>query len=703
MSSGKRSATSELNHDNWDDEVESEEAGTFSQADENTLKGRVIKKAKRRGLANQDGAPSVFAGFGGFKAAPSGGSSFSFLSKPANGSENGGSTTTTGQGFVFGNQSNNSSATTVPASFSFGSKSTATNGSDKDDSKTTTDTNGTNGLASSNIFQFGSQSKSTTSSIFGGTSTQNSFANASDSKEGTFGSADITGKKNEVVESKNDSFKSEPSGASSNLPPLNQLPAFKPSGGSKWSCSVCMVANDADKEKCVCCEEPKPGLAVKKDTKTTSNLLGTIAPGGGFKFGVSSTEPSSTGQSNSGFNFGTSSTISNSSQGFKFGVNSTTTNTAGFSSSSSSELNTKKPAISTETTISVDTVKKTVKSSTEPFERVTDEEVKRIASNSKEFLSHLSALNKQFFDWIDLHIKKNPYILISPCIRDYEKHLAELAKEYANKADETKEKIESPPKIDRNDEKPPMSSEKPPQAKGLLSGIFGNSTSTASNASTSNFSFGSSQPFSFSQEKKSSDSPSEKESTTATTSGFSFGSSLAGGASSGFSFGGTAGSGSSFGSSSMFGQAAAAAIQATKDEGADADDDNEEPPKEEIKQVVEDDAIHSVRCKLFYMKNKEFKEKGLGMLYLKKVADSEDKTQLVLRAETNLGNILLNIMLTKQMNLEKRKNCVQFVCIPNPEIPGIEAGNPTTMLVKVKNVDQASILEDEMKKRIDII
>ena len=38
---------------NWDDEVETEEAGTFSQADESTLKGRVIKKAKRRGLANQ--------------------------------------------------------------------------------------------------------------------------------------------------------------------------------------------------------------------------------------------------------------------------------------------------------------------------------------------------------------------------------------------------------------------------------------------------------------------------------------------------------------------------------------------------------------------------------------------------------------------------------------------------------------------------
>ena len=52
MSSGKRSATSELNHDNWDDEVESEEAGTFAQADQSTLKERVIKKAKRRGLTN---------------------------------------------------------------------------------------------------------------------------------------------------------------------------------------------------------------------------------------------------------------------------------------------------------------------------------------------------------------------------------------------------------------------------------------------------------------------------------------------------------------------------------------------------------------------------------------------------------------------------------------------------------------------------
>ena len=47
----------------------------------------------------------------------------------------------------------------------------------------------------------------------------------------------------------------------------------------------------------------------------------------------------------------------------------------------------------------------------------------------------------------------------------------------------------------------------------------------------------------------------------------------------------------------MFGQAAAAAMQA-KQVGDNVDteeNDEDQPPKVEIKQVVEDDAIHSVR------------------------------------------------------------------------------------------------------------
>lgn len=45
---GKRSATSELNHDNWDQEEEEEVQGTFQKASNDTLKNRVIKTAKRR-------------------------------------------------------------------------------------------------------------------------------------------------------------------------------------------------------------------------------------------------------------------------------------------------------------------------------------------------------------------------------------------------------------------------------------------------------------------------------------------------------------------------------------------------------------------------------------------------------------------------------------------------------------------------------
>lgn len=41
------------------------------------------------------------------------------------------------------------------------------------------------------------------------------------------------------------------------------------------------------------------------------------------------------------------------------------------------------------------------------------------------------------------------------------------------------------------------------------------------------------------------------------------------------------------------------------------------------------------RCKLFYKKDDEFKEKGVGTLHLKPTANQ--KTQLLVRADTNLG------------------------------------------------------------------
>lgn len=45
---GKRSATSDLNADNWNQEEEPEEAGTFQKASDEILTRRVVRTAKRR-------------------------------------------------------------------------------------------------------------------------------------------------------------------------------------------------------------------------------------------------------------------------------------------------------------------------------------------------------------------------------------------------------------------------------------------------------------------------------------------------------------------------------------------------------------------------------------------------------------------------------------------------------------------------------
>lgn len=49
----KRVATTELNHDNWNEDNDSEEAGTFVKASNDVLDKRILKTAKRR-LSSRD-------------------------------------------------------------------------------------------------------------------------------------------------------------------------------------------------------------------------------------------------------------------------------------------------------------------------------------------------------------------------------------------------------------------------------------------------------------------------------------------------------------------------------------------------------------------------------------------------------------------------------------------------------------------------
>ncbi|XP_027710146.1 nuclear pore complex protein Nup50 isoform X2 [Vombatus ursinus] len=131
---------------------------------------------------------------------------------------------------------------------------------------------------------------------------------------------------------------------------------------------------------------------------------------------------------------------------------------------------------------------------------------------------------------------------------------------------------------------------------------------------------------------------------------------------------------------------------AAQSKGAE-EDESEEPPKAVVTEVKEEDAFYSKKCKLFYKKDNEFKEKGVGTLHLKPAANQ--KTQLLVRADTNLGNILLNVLVSPNMPCSRTgKNNVLIICIPNPPISEKNAAIPVTMLIRVKTTEDA----DELHK-----
>ncbi|KAF6120716.1 nucleoporin 50 [Phyllostomus discolor] len=128
------------------------------------------------------------------------------------------------------------------------------------------------------------------------------------------------------------------------------------------------------------------------------------------------------------------------------------------------------------------------------------------------------------------------------------------------------------------------------------------------------------------------------------------------------------------------------------------EEENDEPPKVVVTEVKEEDAFYSKKCKLFYKKDNEFKEKGVGTLHLKPTASQ--KTQLLVRADTNLGNILLNVLVPPSMPCTRTgKNNVLIVCVPNPPVDERNAASPVPMLIRVKTSEDADELHRVLLER----
>ncbi|NXH97735.1 NUP50 protein, partial [Pachycephala philippinensis] len=307
------------------------------------------------------------------------------------------------------------------------------------------------------------------------------------------------------------------------------------------------------------------------------------------------------------------------------------------------------------------------------------------AHGSGTYHKQLAALNCSVRDWIVKHVNTNPLCDLTPIFRDYEQYLVSIEQQHGGSSDSSSENESS--KTPGLQAVPAFGSSKLQQGSAFL---FNNKTEDTSDkrpeaasekrdpslgaTSTVSFNFG-----------KSADSPVLGSLGSGTLSSFSF----------------------SPGNSGLFGKdanqatsvtaASTSLLEAQTDSGNSdekgGEEEEEEPPKVIVNEIKEDDAFYSKKCKLFYKKDNEFKEKGVGTLHLKPAGN--EKTQLLVRADTNLGNILLNVLIPPKMPCTRTgKNNVLIVCVPNPPIDEKNPAVPVTMLIRVKTSEDA----DELHK-----
>ncbi|CAN0426637.1 unnamed protein product [Lampetra planeri] len=300
----------------------------------------------------------------------------------------------------------------------------------------------------------------------------------------------------------------------------------------------------------------------------------------------------------------------------------------------------------------------------------------------------LRSLNYSVRDWIVKHVNGNPLCDLTPVFRDYERHLAEIDQKYSG---ESGSDSDGAAKLSRNAESPKAAvpSFQGLQAANATAGSTTTSNSRQSSAASFAISGKSAAPLAgsatFSFVKTSGKAPFGTASGTGNPALPAFSFTNAG-------FGSTpAVPGFSFSASSVQKPLAQGKefVQSEEQEGED-----EEPPKPVVNEVKESDAFYSTKCKLFYKKGEEFKEKGVGMLHLKPMENK--KTQLLIRADTSLGNILLNVLLQPSMMCTRTGKNVLLMCVPNPPVDEGSKDAVVPMLIRVKTGEDA----DELHRAI---
>uniref|UniRef100_A0A069DU58 Putative nucleoporin 50 kDa n=1 Tax=Panstrongylus megistus TaxID=65343 RepID=A0A069DU58_9HEMI len=300
-------------------------------------------------------------------------------------------------------------------------------------------------------------------------------------------------------------------------------------------------------------------------------------------------------------------------------------------------------------------------------------------NTDNEYLSKLKGLNETVLEWIKIHVGKNPTCILTPIFNDYEKYLKEIQNEKQSK--KLEEKTEQPVTVSSTSL--PASSQKPYFTNSLFSSTNNETTksklTTLSNDTSSASLIPRLNPISNSLCSK---ADSNIPSIFSTPVGSSA------------STGDNKQTSSVFGSSSF--SCANIAVPAPITSNTD-DNDNEEddPPKNVFERVTEEDAVFSQRIKLFLKKEDNFVDNGVGTLYIRPVDEEGSKYQAIVRADTNLGNILLNIILKDSVPSKRvGKNNVMIVCILEVN----KKMKPVPVLLRVKTESEADHMLEQINK-----
>lgn len=316
------------------------------------------------------------------------------------------------------------------------------------------------------------------------------------------------------------------------------------------------------------------------------------------------------------------------------------------------------------------------------------------------YYSKLKGLNESVSDWIKKHVEETPLCILSPIFKDYEKYLKEIQEEFHGTSEESKIKM--------NDNNPaetkPIPSTNVTKTTTETLNTSGSSIFAASNAKVAIF--GSQNATVATTEKPSSEFPfgikTSSSTVTTTSGGFSFGINTGSSATTTsapflFTTNTTGVNGAapfSFGTGKPFSFSSNIQTRNVEKKDEDKEQEDDEPPKVEFTPVVEENSVFDKKCKVFIKKDGNFVDKGVGTLYVKKIEES-GKHQLLVRANTNLGTVTLNMILSASIPMQRLgKNNVMLVCIPTPD----HKPPPTTVLIRVKTSEEADELLETLNK-----